>query len=347
MRAAWAPRVAFLLLGATVTLRAEAPRARTESARAPQPPPALPQTRLSWPPPPAAPRVRFVRSLDPAAARGRPSLLSRVLRAIAGAPREPGMSHPYGLAVGPDRKLYVADTTGGTIHVYGLERSAYSTRTVDGSSLVGIAFADRRAFVTDSAAGRLLCLDDKGRTVWTLGPTDGLARPTGIAAAADRVYVVDTLGHQVVVVSTAGHVLGRFGGRGSLPGEFNFPTNIARDANGLVYVTDTMNFRVQVFDADGRYLRAFGRLGDGPGDFDKPKGIAVDSDGHIYVVEGLNDLVQVFGSDGRLLLTFGGSGDGDGQLWLPSGIAIANDIVYVTDSANRRVQVFEYLKETR
>ena len=108
-----------------------------------------------------------------------------------------------------------------------------------------------------------------------------------------------------------------------------------------------MNFRVQVFNEDGRLLSTFGRLGDGSGDFDKPKGIAVDSAGHIYVVEGINDVVQIFDDEGKLLLAFGGSGFGEGQFWLPSGIAIANDVVYVADSANRRVQMFEYLKESR
>ena len=94
-------------------------------------------------------------------------------------------------------------------------------------------------------------------------------------------------------------------------------------------------------------LTTFGRLGDAPGDFDKPKGIALDSDGHVYVVEGFGDVVQIFDEQGRLLLAFGGSGAGPGQLWLPSGITIANDLVYVADAANRRVQVFEYLKERR
>ena len=126
---------------------------------------------------------------------------------------------------------------------------------------------------------------------------------------------------------------------------FNFPTNITRGADGRLFVTDTLNFRVQVFDADGRPLGVFGRPGDTPGDFDKAKGIALDSAGHVYVVEGLNDVVQIYQPDGRLLLVFGGSGAGDGQLWLPSGITIANDVVYVADAANQRVQMFEYVRE--
>ena len=34
-----------------------------------------------------------------------------------------------------------------------------------------------------------------------------------------------------------------------------------------------------------------------------------------------------------------------GEFWLAAGIAIHNDRIYVVDSANRRVQEFEYLKE--
>jgi DNA-binding beta-propeller fold protein YncE len=304
-------------------------------------------SRPSWPAPPAPARIRFVRSLSPASVRGRPSLLSRVVRVVTGGGVDPTMSQPYGIAVGRDRRVYVADTLGGTIHIYNPDKSDYSTIKVNAESLIGIALVGTRIVVTDSTSGRVLCLDDRGRTVWTLGPRNGFERPTGIVAATDRLYVVDTLKNQVVMVSTAGAVLGTFGSRGAEPGQFNYPTNIARSADGRLYVTDTLNFRVQVFDANGRPLSVFGRLGDGSGDFDKPKGIAVDSAGHIYVVEGLNDVVQIFDEGGRLLLAFGGSGVGDGQLWLPSGIAIANDVVYVADSANRRVQMFEYLKEPR
>jgi DNA-binding beta-propeller fold protein YncE len=301
----------------------------------------------AWPPPPAPTRIRFLRTLTPAAVQRRPSALSRVFTAIVGGGGDKAaMSQPYGVAVGPDRRVYVADTQGGIVHVYDTERQRYSAIAVRGAeSLVGIAFAAGRMFVTDSASGRLLCLDLKGQPIWTLGPKDGFERPTGIAAGPDRVYVVDTLTHRVVIVDVTGRIAGSFGTRGDAPGQFNFPTNITRTADGTLYVTDAMNFRIQAFDRQQRVVGTFGHLGDGSGDFTKPKGLALDSDGHVYVVEGLNDIVQIFDQTGRLLLAFGGSGVSDGQFWLPTGIAIVDDTVYVVDGANRRVQVFEYVKE--
>ena len=284
---------------------------------------------------------------DPRSVRGRPSPLSRLLTTLTGSRNEQTMTQPYGVAVGPDQRVYVADTDGGIIHVYNLGKSGYSTIKVQAQSLIGIAFLNGRLVVTDSEGGRVICLDARGREAWSLGRQQGFERPTGLAAGDDRLYVVDTMRHKVVIVSASGQVIDTFGSRGSGDGQFNFPTNIARAADGRLFVTDAMNFRVQVFEATGQFVRGFGRLGDASGDFEKPKGIALDSAGHVYVVEGLHDVVQIFDEGGRLLLSFGGSGAGDGQLWLPSGIAIHQDKVYIADSSNRRVQMFEYLGEPR
>ena len=48
--------------------------------------------------------------------------------------------------------------------------------------------------------------------------------------------------------------------------------------------------------------------------------------------------------EGRLLLVFGREGRGPGEFWLPTGIFIdGHDRIWVADSYNRRVQVFDYL----
>jgi DNA-binding beta-propeller fold protein YncE len=104
-----------------------------------------------------------------------------------------------------------------------------------------------------------------------------------------------------------------------------------------------MNFRVQAFDLVGNHLATFGRHGDGSGDFAQPKGLAVDQEGHVYVADALFDRVQIFDSDGNYLLAFGGTGAKAGDFWLPAGLFIADGRIFVADSYNRRVQVFQFL----
>jgi DNA-binding beta-propeller fold protein YncE len=297
-----------------------------------------------WPDPPAQARIRFVTSFAPRTSAKR-SFFRKLWDAVSGGADTPVMAQPYGVTVGTRGRLYVADTAGHALHVYDLRGNGYSKVEVDSESLIGVAALGNRLFVTDSVGGRVICLNDAGRKQWAVGAEAGLQRPTGIVAADDRLHVVDTLAHRIVTLSLEGRVLGSFGSRGGEPGQFNYPTNIARDRGGRLYVTDSMNFRIQILTPQGRYVSAFGQVGDGSGDLNRPKGVAVDSEGHVYVVEGLQDVVQIFDSEGRFLLSFGEPGHGDGEFWLATGIAIVNDRIYVADASNRRVQVFEYLKE--
>ena len=299
-----------------------------------------------WPDPPAQARIRFVTALAPQRAVRR-SFLRRLLNAVAGGAETPTMSQPYGIAIGPLGRLYVTDAAGHTLHVYDVRGGGYSKLDVDGESLIGVASLGGRVFVTDSVGDKVICLNANGRKQWVVGAEAGLMRPTGIVAADDRLHVVDTLAHRIVTLSPEGRVIGSFGSRGNEPGQFNYPTNIARDRDGRLYVTDSMNFRVQILTAEGRYLSDFGRVGDGSGDLNRPKGVAVDGEGHVYVVEGLHDVVQIFDGDGRFLLSFGEPGHGDGEFWLATGIAIVGDRIYVADSSNGRVEVFDYLREER
>jgi sugar lactone lactonase YvrE len=64
----------------------------------------------------------------------------------------------------------------------------------------------------------------------------------------------------------------------------------------------------------------------------------------VYIAEGLHDVVQVFDARGRLLLVFGQSGAGPGEFALPSGMHIdASNRLYVADTLNGRIQVFQYV----
>jgi len=56
--------------------------------------------------------------------------------------------------------------------------------------------------------------------------------------------------------------------------------------------------------------------------------------------------VQIFDDKGNILLFFGGAGFGPSQFYLPAGIYVdKNDRVYVVDSFNARVQIYQYVSE--
>lgn len=306
-----------------------------------------------WPPPPQTAKIRYVKSVSGVDdVSPKKSWLRKTVDAVFGrSERERDLLRPYGVFADADR-IYVTDPGTRMLHVFDIRGKRYTTiGRVDKDefqSPIGVA-VDRNGdiYLSDSLLKRVFVLDGNGKYRRNVGSPERFQRPTGLAIYGERVYVVDTHAHAVLVFSKhEGAFLFSFGRNGAGDGEFNYPTNIFIDRAGLLYVTDSMNFRVQIFDGEGRFVSAFGRLGDGSGDFSKPRGIAVDSDGNIYVADALFDTVQIFDREGRLLLAFGSSGRKEGQMTLPAGLFIdGKDRIYVVDSYNKRVQIFQYMKE--
>jgi DNA-binding beta-propeller fold protein YncE len=310
-------------------------------------PPGKPKPAPAWPPPPAEASVVYVRDISrPADIGAKSPFFIRLADWITGVGRDKGkLDKPFGLALDDAGNLLVTDTGANAVCFLDLSQkkwirweSAGKTRF---QSPVAVARHGPTIFVADSVLGKVLAFDEKGKLQFEI--TRELERPSGLAISGDKLFVTDSKRHQVVVFDVSGNFISEFGGRGTGPGEFNFPTHINVDAAGRVYVTDSLNCRIQVFDANGRFQRAFGSAGDGPGHFSRPKGVAADRSGHIYVVDAVFDNVQVFDEQGRLLMNWGEAGPAPGEFWLPNAIVISrNDDIYVTDSYNHRIQVFHF-----
>ncbi len=203
-------------------------------------------------------------------------------------------------------------------------------------------------YVSDADLNRVFVFDPKGRWARTIGNDEEIKRISGIAIdrVLERLYVVDTMGHRLLVYSLSGEKTGIIGKRGIEDGEFNFPTYATVGSGGHLYVADSLNFRVQVFDRDGLYQSQMGTLGNRLGQFSRPKGVAVDQEQNIFVVDSLFDTVQIFNPSGELLLHFGKTGVKRGTFWLPAGIAVdPQGRIYVADTYNKRVQIFQLLKQ--
>ena len=123
------------------------------------------------------------------------------------------------------------------------------------------------------------------------------------------------------------------------------PWGIAFGNNGIWATTDTSKHCVYVFNQQDRVMRKFGTGGSQSGQFNRPYKIAFDGGNQIYVADHNNHRVQKFDISGNYLMTIGSKGSKDGQLSGPVGVTVHNDSlrVYVTESLNKRISVFEIL----
>lgn len=144
-----------------------------------------------------------------------------------------------------------------------------------------------------------------------------------------------------------------FGQQGFANAQFNFPRNIAFDAQGNFYVVDSDNHRIQKFNAQGEFVLAWGtrspdNVAPVPSTFNQPWGIAVDTAGNVYVADTWNHRIQKFDANGKFLTMWGTNGDTRGIAHIdpllfygPRAIAIdAQGNVLVTDTGNKRVLKF-------
>lgn len=311
-----------------------------------------PRAHRVWPAPPAPSKVRWIGEFpDPDRPKeGSPwweATLALIVGTKVDTPVSTQLSRPFGLAAveggfivtDPDRAevLLVRWPSGGSKAILCPGREWMmpmgAAAGPDGSVLV--ADAGAKAVVRVLRSGECVMI---GANV--------LERPTGIAMVGDYMYVVDPPRHEVVTFALDGRELIRFGARTDRSGSgLNFPTGVARNQDGTVLVVDSLNFRVSRFAADGTYLGSFGEPGESAGKLGRPKAVAVDSMGRIYVSDAHQDLVVVFGADGTFEVGVGGTGSGPGDLTLPAGVAVASGYLFVADSYNRRVAIYELLSE--
>jgi|GEM_PF-6215207 len=125
--------------------------------------------------------------------------------------------------------------------------------------------------------------------------------------------------------------------------DFNFqaPSGLCVDKNGMVYIISSGSGRIKRYFWDGRLSLEFGKQGEDEGCLDGPMDAAVNSNGDIYIADTWNNRVCVFSQDGRWKGSVGGLGEGKGRFKFPSRVAIdLDDYLYVVDSGNGVIQKF-------
>jgi sugar lactone lactonase YvrE len=179
-----------------------------------------------------------------------------------------------------------------------------------------------------------------------------LQRPIGVMIDNKTVYVVDSVVHRVFLFEENGKYKGSFGESDTV-----VPLNIAKNPiDKNLYVTDRRQHAVLVFSPAGKFLRVFDpklpanqlpKFATGGVQWD-PVTLTFGPDGTMYVAEILNGhRLLIFSPNGTFKRSVGDAGmvadpKADPKLFqFPNGIIYHKGSIYIADSNNQRVQVFD------
>lgn len=196
-------------------------------------------------------------------------------------------------------------------------------------------------FVVVDRTARVQRYDHDGKFLngWRM-PEWERGKPVGITVGPDGNYwIADTHYHRVMVYSPKGEIVKQFGERGTGPGQFELPTDVAFDRDGRVYVSEYGgNDRVQVFTQAGEFLFTFGRFGNAEDEFSRPQSMLFVGD-ELYLTDSCNHRLQVWSRDGKHLRNIGESGSPLGSFRFPYGLSRDKEgNLVVTEYGNTRVQ---------
>ena len=253
------------------------------------------------------------------------------------------------MAVNSEGLLAVTDEVNDCVHL--LTKDGALVRSIGkgvlgddlfGGWLPGVIFDLKgNVSVTDRNNNKVVKLSQDGRILQTIchagSESDGLSNPRSVSVSPESlIYVCDQGNHRVTVHDEDGTFLFTFGSKGSGPGCFDACPDITFGSDGLVYVTDPGNRRVCVWSKNGTFKRAFQPKY-------TPTCIAATSDNHLLITSLSSSIIifMVYTLEGELVHEFGGFGSHPGRFDRSAGICVDdNDVVYVADYGNYRVQVF-------
>ena len=219
---------------------------------------------------------------------------------------------PWGIAVGPDGSVYVADTWNHRIQKF-------------------------------SPEGELLSMWGYFGQAEQL---DGFWGPRDVVVDADgRVIVSDTGNKRIVIFGPDGQGIAEFGEEGYEPGQFYEPVGLALDSNGNLYVADTWNQRIQAFEPDGTGSFSPANAWDIYGwygqSLDNKPFIDADEQTHVFAGDPEGVRVLEFDDQGEIVRYWGDFSVGSDGFSLVGGIATdSTGGVWIVDTGNSRIMHF-------
>jgi tripartite motif-containing protein 71 len=219
-------------------------------------------------------------------------------------------SWPEDVAVAPDGTIWVADTRNSRLEHWNSDLSCVGAPT---------------------------CLPDIGSKGPGLGQFNYIEGVT--VDSTGVVWVADTDNNRIETYNPSNGAFAIYGSAGSGTCQFDDPQSVAVSPSGAIYVADTGNNRIVEMTVSGGECTNFsasystGLSG--------PQGVALAGDGTVWVANsGDNAIVHLTASLTNIGDGFGSFGTGNTQFNNPHSLAVFGNTMYVADTYNNRVQVY-------
>ena len=159
---------------------------------------------------------------------------------------------PYGITIGLDGHIYVCDGAKDCACVFNVNGKFLFSFGSRGSGNEcfdwprDLCFAsDGFLYITDVHNSRICVYDKDGKFIRKFTTT---YKPRCIDATdCGHLIVSSLLSNNVMVYTTGGDSIHVFGEHGSELGQFDNPTGVSVDSDGLIYIADCRNHCIQVF----------------------------------------------------------------------------------------------------
>lgn len=275
------------------------------------------------------------------------------------------LGYPVGIHVDEHNNIYVIDifSVRGMIKRFGLQGEfidKFGSKT-DGLQMPIDLTTDSQGnvYVADLDSRSIHVFDARGNYERTIEFTeeDTSFIPRNIEILKDDKLVILNF-DEVLIMTTDGEIVKRFGESGTKPGQFGAeasefylgPNGLAVDEDDNIYVADTLNKRIQIFNREGRLLKVIDN-DVVEGVFTQLLHIEVDSNKNMYVTDsGLYHVLKI-NQQGKIIARIGGMGSKEGSFgtigsrydnYGPTALSISNDdLLYVVDVYNHRVECFD------
>jgi len=306
------------------------------------------EDEVVWPLPPETPRIRYSAVLYSDRDLGKKkSLFARVSGALAGTKDNAiVVQRPHDVYVDHSGRIFLTNGQASGFWVFDPNQKEARLVVPEGVAALGKPMGiagdgDGLIYIADSRHRRVVALDADGNYAQAYGGPSEMLNPVDVATSpfGDRVYVVDSHLHQLLVYTRDGALVKRIGRDvGDLARK---AASRASTAHRLTSIDDSTDIPGhEGWDREPSDMAE--NRGILPSEFRYPAFVAVAPDGTVYVSDGLNFRVQAFDPEGEFLFEFGGLGNGPGSFARPKGVSVDNEgHVYVVDAAFNNVQIFD------